>query len=277
MSVTKITFGTWNIHQWTNIAKQINVQSVSKALQQTPTDIICFQEATRFAAIHHNKTVDAIGTIKNVNKYAHCSSVENGWGVAFLSKYRIFKTYKITERLKIFIIQPFIDQVKKPSQLIGLICVHFHYRSEMTRKREFHQIQSYIQKNEELSKYLRTIPFVFLGDFNALNEQDYTRKQWNQIKSVRKRNKWELPTSQLMVNILNGKLLGQFHDCLHIASEKNKSVETCRFHTRIDYILVNNLFLEMFDIIDYKHLHPKISDHLMVRMECEIKGNIKVK
>ena len=55
------------------------------------------------------------------------------------------------------------------------------------------------------------------------------------------------------------------------------TLSTCRYNTHIDYILVNNSFLNLFEILDYQHLScNKLSDHKMVKATFKLKQKVSV-
>ena len=46
---------------------------------------------------------------------------------------------------------------------------------------------------------------VWTGDFNALTRKDYSKKEWEAIANVRKKNNWESPqidlTKKVIINV----------------------------------------------------------------------------
>eukprot|EP00037_Helgoeca_nana_P024446 m.259593 g.259593 ORF g.259593 m.259593 type:complete len:399 (+) comp26640_c0_seq1:126-1322(+) len=126
------------------------------------------------------------------------------------------------------------------------------------------------------------LPAILLGDLNALTRTDYTDAAWAQILRVRKTNRWELPVSEVtdhlradgwvdcwaavrpptLVGIGDGNR-GSCNIChgggggggdADADGEQRYAravgpISTCRFDTRIDYVLANAALLEQAAIV----------------------------
>ena len=70
-------------------------------------------------------------------------------------------------------------------------------------------------QNHQFTKY----PDFIIGDFNSLLQSDYDAKRWKEIAKIRKLNKWEKPTSELMEYLLSteGDHKWRYHDALEMA------------------------------------------------------------
>jgi len=115
----------------------------------------------------------------------------------------------------------------------------------------------------ELTKH----PIVILGDFNALTKNDYSKKKWENIYTVRKENKWELPLTILTDRITSNQEDGwNLIDSRKIAKEISGPLTTCRFDTRIDYIYINKNLKKNWNIYKYECINaiPNITDHNLV-------------
>ena len=44
---------------------------------------------------------------------------------------------------------------------------------------------------------------IWTGDFNAITREDYSQKEWDDLTSVRERNCWELPKTELTTKVRN--------------------------------------------------------------------------
>jgi len=262
-----LSIGTWNVHNWRDAISKPNLDRCINALQQTPVDIIGLQEVMRYTFSHHDKNkVDIIQKLKYKLDFYDTSTQDTrnpitntkankAMTVSMLSKYKINQTIHITNRMQMNIIQYTKDL------FIGIVVVHFNYRHEEYRIREYTQI------SKEIKKVINKIPLIFVGDFNALTKDDYTDKEWKQITKIRKDNRWESPQTELMKMITSKN---NFFDSLYLFKEtgieqkadtnsKGKSqilqlnsdlngskwksvlgkenLGTCAYDTRIDYVL----------------------------------------
>eukprot|EP01084_Bolivina_argentea_P210759 358627_1 len=306
---TPLWIGSWNVHNWYDGKGKPNGDRMIKALQETPVDIIGFQEAMK--GVYSN--IDCLSKLKNDLQYNQLSTDKNNigfyQGVVLASKYDIIESFQVTNRLQLNIIKYTKDI------LLGIIVIHFDYRDEKIRINEYNKILKVIQRYEKL------LPMIFIGDFNALTKSDYTENEWNHITKIRKDNQWELPKTELLEMI---KKDNYFYDALYMFQQEikmknnrkqndkneqkiekeeknndkiinemksndedncerlngvkwnnilgNDNLGTCSFDTRIDYVLINEKMLKLFEIEEYQHLaHNDASDHKLVRVRFKLR------
>lgn len=160
-------------------------------------------------------------------------------------------------------------------QTLSVMVVHLDHKEEKKRLSEIKSIvQAFRTKGAPLCD-------LWLGDFNALTQSDYSRQHWREITQVRSRNNWELPVSDLTSAIVvpakrkqvkrkqaEWKGLG-LTDAFKALPEANRSgpLSTCRFGTRIDYVYYQDLRLRetgwrIAAIVH--HDSKKCSDHNLV-------------
>ena len=54
-----------------------------------------------------------------------------------------------------------------------------------------------------------------------------------------------------------------------------ENVGTCKFDTRIDYVMINQKMQTMFDVVEYQHIsNDDASDHKLVRVRFELKSDL---
>eukprot|EP01083_Nonionella_stella_P038732 105297_1 len=192
---TSLVLGTWNVHRWRDGKQQkASHFNIMNCLETNPVDIFATQES-------NGKHKDLLCSINGL-KYSSIGKQQNGAGVALFSKYPIITTIGI-KRMQ-------LSLLKLPDTfngiIIGVINVHFNYQHEKTRMRQYKEMLEMIK---EYTHY----PLVLLGDMNALNPDDYSSNEWNQICNVRECNNWETPQCDLMTAIYDGN---HFVDCLYL-------------------------------------------------------------
>ena len=277
-STKNLTIATWNVHDWADGDRNPNINRVISALSSHSVDVIGFQEA-QYRALrqrddhdfskqngYHQDTLKLLR--QKLDFRATSDQIMNRKfysGVIMATKYKIIKTYMHkSDRIQLNIVAV-NDKIN-----IGVIVVHLDHRDEKVRIKEYQQMLQMIEDNDFIQ-----LPLVLLGDFNALTKSDYDDERWNEIKEIRQNNKWELPMTDLTDMIKESK---QFLDCLKIFEKngdnkmKMEDISSCRYDTRIDYIFVNNRFLEQFQVLNVEHLaHNNCSDHKMVKVTFAFK------
>lgn len=127
-----------------------------------------------------------------------------------------------------------IDEIgtKVEFEIIG---THISHRHEVDRVEQMKIIRENVTK-----------PHFIMGDLNALYRSDYNDREWKVIADIRDRNRWMIPESKLMNHLLQQV---NYKDSLEEAtknsnallpaeSEAGRPASTCRFDTRIDWILL---------------------------------------
>lgn len=145
--------------------------------------------------------------------------------------------------------------------LITLYVTHFNHISEPIRLKEWQKLKDIVQNDAADISGTANIIFI-LGDFNALTKTDYTANEWKTIGDVRKKDNWEVPTSELTDEI--GKV---YRDCL---KEKGIIKPTSRFDTRVDYIFTNDATINNIQNAIVTDLSYE-SDHKSVIVTFEIR------
>ena len=233
--------GTLNVHQWSDSNYQYNSDKILQLLKNNDIDIIGLQETDEKPLEKFSKQLGQYNYIYNRN-------------TAILSKYNIKNLTKDTKE------RYTIGRILLPNQQnIVILCLHLDYKYEPTRITQMEHIISKL----ELTKH----PIVILGDFNALTKNDYSKKKWENIYTIRKENKWELPLTILTDRITSNQEDGwDLIDSRKIAKEISGPLTTCRFDTRIDYIYINKNLKKNWNIYKYECINaiPNITDHNLV-------------
>ena len=284
VSPRSLCITTWNIHNL------YTMSPIIQSIRRTPVDILGLQEVLQYA--------------KGINRLKECFGTEHNTGffhyhhgVAMASKYQVVASYAARDRMLLNIIQ-FTKDIT-----IGIIVVHFNYRNENVRIAEFSQITQLVADHQN-------IPLILIGDFNALTRTDYTDTEWANITKIRSENQWEEPKTELMslikgdgafmdslyvfknskknqIGVGENKIIENEHDDRDVSKQQETqklngekwidllgeaNVGTCKFDTRIDYVLINQKMQSMFDVVEYQHVERMFSDHKMVRVRFELKS-----
>ena len=178
---------------------------------------------------------------------------EGYFGNAILSKYKISDVFYKNIEIKDVETRGFI--VSKFHENFNLIVTHLDVELEEIRIQQYKEIKKNLNFNE-LN--------ILLGDFNALRFEDYTKKKWNEILKIRKKNFWEFPKSNLIHLIEK--------DFIDIWSKYDKIQPTCRYDTRIDYIFLSKMNQDDFEIKSILRIDDiEISDHYPILLKFLIK------
>ncbi len=112
---------------------------------------------------------------------------------------------------------------------------------------------------ELVSKLDVGAPTVLIGDLNSLCRGDYTADRWEDVAAVRRENFWEEPRTDVL-DTLHAAGFVDAHQIIHPGTTPDM---TCRFDTRIDYVMVRGRVQ-----VDSFTTHPSCSDHrlLVVRV-----------
>ena len=150
------------------------------------------------------------GLVYNTNKFS------------MIDKYTAILSTGSTGKKSVFRVTLKCNETKT---LIVIYVTHFNHISEPIRLKEWQKLKDIIDFENN------TENIFILGDFNALTKSDYTPDEWKSIGDVRKKDNWEIPTSELTDEIRK-----IYRDCL---KEKGCIKPTSRFDTRVDYVFTN--------------------------------------
>lgn len=238
-----IHVGTINVHEWSNQLDKSTINDLILLLKQSNLDVVGIQETDE-------RTISYV--VSQLNEYNYIYHNKT----ALLSKHPIKKHIHRHNK------ERFVSgKIILPNQSIFVTCVHLDYKREPTRIKQMIHIMDDI--NHLINKY----PSIILGDFNALTKKDYSKKEWDDIKVVRKYNKWELPITDLTLQItLQNESGWKLFDTKQLASMSLGPLATSRFNTRIDYIYVNKILTDLWDVFQLKHtvIMPFLTDHNLV-------------
>lgn len=135
-------------------------------------------------------------------------------------------------------------------------CTHLEHADEPTRLLQWAKLRAQVPGE-----------VIVCGDLNALRRADYSIEAWQAITLVRASNSWEPPASEL-----TGRLDAQgFRDAW--GEVGRGAVEgTCRFGTRVDYILLSRGFPAAFAPGSYRRIPaigPGLSDHDLIVVDLQ--------
>lgn len=112
---------------------------------------------------------------------------------------------------------------------------------------------------------------IVCGDLNALRRADYGDAAWNEIARVRATNQWEAPASELLARIADAGLRDAF-----VEAGEDPVEGTCRYGTRIDYILHGPRFPGRFVPGSYRRwpaIENKLSDHDLITVDVALSSD----
>jgi endonuclease/exonuclease/phosphatase family metal-dependent hydrolase len=176
---------------------------------------------------------------------------EDNFGNAILSKYQI----QGAENHKIEIENNEIRSlVLLKTPYFNLNVTHLDVISEEVRLKQYEKMLKLMDHKK---------PNIFMGDFNSLRFEDYSKENWRNIEKVRKEKNWELPQTDLIREVEKS-----FYDVWSNSTDQEVS-GTCRFNTRIDYIFISKE--NNFKIQEFKRIvNDEISDHYPLFMKFKI-------
>jgi len=220
---------TYNVHMWTDARHEPNIYRVANLISELQPDVLCLQEATGSEELELIKTECGFLNLHKFNGLAVLTKMPS----TFLMGSGDDPNGFLLCRLEL-----------GSGQRLLLVNLHPDCEDEDTRMQEFKAWEEKAEKT--LSK---ESPQLWLGDFNALTREDYTQKQWDEITAERAKSYWEEPRTELM-DQLRAKGLA---DSWARVGRPGK-VSTCRFATHIDYILMNEAFMEGWLCTSVDHL-----------------------
>ncbi|XP_020576488.1 uncharacterized protein LOC110022051 [Phalaenopsis equestris] len=126
-------------------------------------------------------------------------------------------------------------------------------------------------------------PHILVGGLNALDETDYSEDRWADILKYHK----EIGKPEPKVEVMKFLKSKHYVDAKNFAGEceavvvlaKGQDVQgTCKYGTRVDYILASPTSMYKFVSGSYEVLSSKgTSDHHIVKVDVVIDKNVSVK
>ena len=111
-------------------------------------------------------------------------------------------------------------------------------------------------------------PLIVAGDLNALRRADYSLEQWASIQQSRIAGNWEPP-----VSLLTSHLADVGYRDAWVQAGEGPLEETCRYGTRIDYLLLSPDFPGDFVPGSYRQfstISDGLSDHALVTVDLDL-------
>lgn len=245
-SRARLRVGTLNVHGWRSRRGLPSFNDVVLLLAKCDLDVVALQEASKAR----------VPDLANKLGYYHICHMQTAilcrWNI------RVFRKAPqcMTRHTRVRIDVPAEWHI--PGDQVDVVCLHLSHRRETNRLAELTSLLGHLSAQPLAPAH------ILLGDFNALNGSDYSRRAWKAIAAVRATNTWESPVVQLMETVCLRRL--SLADCWQRARARSGPLSTCRFGTRIDYILLSESLGANVDVEDCTHhvAIPDISDHNLV-------------
>jgi len=255
--------GTFNVHGWTNGRSEDKFQEICSLLHAADLDIIGLQEASR-------ARLPALVSLLGRGEYRLAAKFG---GTAILTRLPIAND-GLNGRNSVGLGRISCCSVILPGgteeEAFSAVVIHLNHKKEALRLKEIRTIV------EDLEKKGLPLFDLWMGDFNALTEADYSKEEWDHIFEIRNRNCWELPVTNLTSAMTSKpktkeslwKGLG-LHDAYTSVPQQRRSgpLCTCRFATRIDYVYFNAQRMNAagWSVVACEHVDSKeYSDHNLV-------------
>ena len=223
-----LCIASFNVHMFMDQAWRHNGQRVCQVLQSLDADVVCLQEATfpspaqtdsnrsgMFATSQGNPdtketqlyaiaaacgmhSFDFVEADSWDNGLALFEGVPKGWVQEWENG--SISTIRRWQRLRLDI----------PGHgLLDIYNTHLDHMTEENRLEEVHRLLETME-----GKSGDQVPYIVVGDFNALRRQDYSEEEWDTIKEIRSRNSISAPCFEV-VDVLSDKLV----DCFRVRQE----------------------------------------------------------
>ncbi|KAL0476656.1 hypothetical protein AKO1_006190 [Acrasis kona] len=245
---------TLNIHMWGDVKNKDNVERLIEFIRPFDLDLIAIQEVMNIK--NKLKTLaDGIG----MPYVAFGEGCSDRFGNAIISKHPFaeetnqISTFKEAEERAMLSVKldskhPFIQDNKD----VQFHSIHLDHSREEYRMAQLIDIFSQTTPSSK--------DFI-MGDFNALDETDYSEDYFNQIAAVRRKGHWESPKSEVTSFMKNEKYI----DVWRTLNPDSLDISTCRFNTRIDYIWQRGHLSKKWRISNCNIIpSKKITDHELV-------------
>lgn len=238
--------GSLNVHSWVDSSGKDSRSRLKALLEPLDLDVIALQEAKLKRRFE--------GTKELAEGLGFPFVKHNGGEMALLSRFNITSFHLLGRggfRKRFFGVR--VSLPRSPLQIINL---HLDFQTEVAREHEMQRVFSAIDTKH---------PTLMIGDFNALNRDDYSIDEWDEIARVRQMNLWEPPVSRLMYD-LKAKGWGDSR-CLAPPNKVTGLNSTSRFGTRVDYVMVDANVQKIFQVTSSLHISTEASDHSLVVTE----------
>jgi len=189
--------GILNIHNMSFNAPE--VEPLVELIKKEELSIICFEESNR-------AVVKRLSGMLNGNYLFY-----GGLGVISMKKKPIEKAQIFLKRTR----NALIFEHTENEKTYRIAVTHLDHEYEKRRLEEYKILEPHLGDVD-----------ILVGDLNAIHPPDYSKAHLTRINDERKRDSWELVRSDLIEAIKKkGFLVSEYLG------------PTCRFETRIDYIL----------------------------------------
>lgn len=238
-----------------------STRTVLDVLMELDVDVLALQDVKADESDQMRPLSDLAAAL-NMN-YVFAESWAPEYGNAVLSKWPI-KNSKVH---KIFDHTDFRNVLKATIDVPGsgeveFYCTHLDHLDENWRMK---QVDAIIQSTD--------VPHILAGALNSLDESDYSSERWTDIVKYYQEMGKPIPKAQVM-RFLKSK---EYTDAKDFAGEcesvvvvaKGQSVQgTCKYGTRVDYILASSDSPYQFVPGSYSVLSSKgTSDHHIVKVD----------
>ncbi|KAK6146117.1 hypothetical protein DH2020_019986 [Rehmannia glutinosa] len=250
---------------WLSDASLYGSRTIFDVLSEVDADILALQDV-KAEEENDMRPLSDLARVLGMN-YVFAESWAPEYGNAVLSKWPIkrWKVEKICDD-KDFrnVIKATID-VPSTGEL-NVYCTQLDHLDENWRMR---QINAIIQSNDDHHQ-----PHILAGGLNSLDASDYSLERWNDI--VKYYEELGKPTPKVEVtNFLKGReykdakdFPGECEPVVMIAKGQTDVQGTCKYGTRVDYILGSPGLPYMFVPGSYSVISSKgTSDHHIVKVD----------
>ncbi|MEM7155695.1 MAG: endonuclease/exonuclease/phosphatase family protein [Myxococcota bacterium] len=252
-----LTIGTWNVHGWRDGRFEPNLPRVIEHLERHPVDILGLQEvggaATEPLKGRHVTPLVAAAAALGLqvsDRQARGNAIASRRPIGQWSRLSWDRTKAAGHRRAKQ--RAIAGDFGWGDRRFRVVVLHLDHVSFETRLTQLEGVRQALTRLEPL-------PSVWLGDFNALAQEDYNTRRWAEIAAVRVKNRWEAP----MTEAVSWMRAAGFVDCWREAGCVGP-VPTCRFDTRIDYIWADPAFLRDWTLESCEAKPSDASDHQLV-------------
>ncbi|XP_010413115.2 PREDICTED: uncharacterized protein LOC104699509 [Camelina sativa] len=247
-----------------------STRTALEVLRELDADVLALQDVKADEADQMRPLSDLAAAL-GMN-YVFAESWAPEYGNAILSKWPI----KNSNVLRIFDDTDFRNVLKASIDVPGsgeveFHCTHFDHLDEKWRMK---QVDAIIRSTN--------VPHILAGALNSLDESDYSPERWTDIVKYYEEMGKPIPKAQVM-RFLKSK---EYTDAKDFAGEcesvvvvaKGQSVQgTCKYGTRVDYILASSDSPYQFVPGSYSVLSSKgTSDHHIVKVDVVKARSINV-